>query len=81
MADYAGADFLRFDEMLSDEECAARDTVREFVSKEFLPILQQHIRQDGSFPLELVPKLGELVRGGETAAPPPAPSATLPGPQ
>ena len=60
MANYAGADFLRFDEMLSDEECAARDTVREFVSREFLPLLQQHIRQDGSFPMELVPKLAEL---------------------
>jgi glutaryl-CoA dehydrogenase len=60
VANYAGADFLRFDEMLSDEECVARDTVREFVSREFLPLLQQHIRQDGSFPMELVPKLAEL---------------------
>jgi glutaryl-CoA dehydrogenase len=60
LADFAGVDFLHFDEMLSDEERIARDTIRRFVSNEFLPLLQQHIRQDGSFPMELVPKLGEL---------------------
>jgi glutaryl-CoA dehydrogenase len=60
MADYTGVDFLRFDEMLDDEECVARDSVREFVSKEFLPLLQEHIRKDGSFPMQLVPMMGEL---------------------
>ncbi len=60
MADFTAADFLRIDEILSDEELMARDSVREFVSKEFLPVLQHHIRQDGSFPMELVPQLGEL---------------------
>jgi glutaryl-CoA dehydrogenase len=60
MADYTGVDFLRFDELLDDEECVARDSVREFVSKEFLPLLQEHIRQDGSFPMQLVPMMGEL---------------------
>jgi glutaryl-CoA dehydrogenase len=60
MADYTGVDFLRFDEMLDDEECVARDSVREFVSKEFLPLLQEHIRKDGSFPMQLVPVMGEL---------------------
>jgi len=60
MADYTGVDFLRFDELLDDEECVARDSVREFVSKEFLPLLQEHIRKDGSFPMQLVPMMGEL---------------------
>ncbi|MBW2694614.1 MAG: acyl-CoA dehydrogenase family protein [Deltaproteobacteria bacterium] len=60
MADFTGVDFLRFDEMLDDEECVARDSVREFVSKEFLPLLQEHIRKDGSFPMQLVPMMGEL---------------------
>ena len=60
MADYTGVDFLRFDELLEDEECVARDSVREFVSKEFLPLLQEHIRKDGSFPMQLVPMMGEL---------------------
>ena len=60
MADYTSVDFLRIDELLSDEERVARDSVREFVSKEFLPLLQEHIRQDGSFPMQLVPLMGEL---------------------
>ncbi len=60
MADFSGVDFLRLDELLSDEERMARDTVREFVSREFLPVIQEHIRKDGSFPMELVPKMGEL---------------------
>ena len=60
MADYTSVDFLRIDELLSDEERLARDSVREFVSKEFLPLLQEHIRQDGSFPMQLVPLMGEL---------------------
>ena len=41
MADYTSADFLRLDETLSDEELVARDAVREFVSKEFLPLLRR----------------------------------------
>jgi glutaryl-CoA dehydrogenase len=60
MADYQDVDFLRLDELLSDEERMARDSVREFVSREFLPLIQEHIRRDGSFPMELVPRIGEL---------------------
>jgi len=60
VASFTGVDFLRLDELLSDEERLARDTVREFVSNEFLPKIQQHIRQDGSFPMELLPQLAEL---------------------
>jgi len=60
VADFAGVDFLRLDDLLSDEERITRDTVREFVSREFLPLIQEHIRKDGSFPMELVPRMGEL---------------------
>jgi len=60
VADYISVDFLRLDELLSDEELAARSSVREFVSKEFLPLLQEHVRQDGSFPMQLVPTMGAL---------------------
>ncbi|MCH7709072.1 MAG: acyl-CoA dehydrogenase family protein, partial [Myxococcales bacterium] len=60
MSDFNGVDFLRLDELLTDEERLARDTVREFVSKEFLPLIQEHVRKDGSFPMELVPALAEL---------------------
>jgi glutaryl-CoA dehydrogenase len=60
VADFQGVDFLHLDELLSDEERLARESVRGFVSKEFLPRIQQHVRQDGSFPMELVPRLAEL---------------------
>jgi len=60
VADFQGVDFLHLDELLGEEERLARDSVRSFVSKEFLPQLQQHVRQDGSFPLELVPRIAEL---------------------
>jgi len=57
---FEGVDFLRLDELLSEEERLARDSVREFVSREFLPRIQEHIRRDGSFPMELVPRMAEL---------------------
>jgi glutaryl-CoA dehydrogenase len=61
LADYTGVDFLRLDDtQLSDEEQVVRDSIRDWVSKEFLPRLQDHIRQDGSFPMELVPQIAEL---------------------
>jgi glutaryl-CoA dehydrogenase len=60
MSDFQGVDFLRLDELLSDEERMARDAVREFVTREFMPRVQQHVRQDGSFPMELVPRMAEL---------------------
>jgi len=57
---FEGVDFLRLDELYSDEERLARDSVREFVSREFLPRIQEHVRRDGSFPMELVPRMAEL---------------------
>jgi len=60
MPPFTGADFLRLDEVFSDEERLARDTVREFVTKEFLPRIQEHVRRDGSFPMELVAPMAEL---------------------
>ncbi len=60
MPEFRGLDFLHLDDQLSDEERLARDTVREFVDREFLPLVQEHVRQDGSFPMELVPTIAEL---------------------
>ena len=60
MADFTGLDFLRLDEEFTSEERMARDAVRDFVSKEFLPVIQEHVRKDGSFPMELVPRMAEL---------------------
>jgi glutaryl-CoA dehydrogenase len=60
VADFHGVDFLRLEDLLTEEEVLARDTVRDFVSREFLPIVREHVRQDGSFPMPLVPRLAEL---------------------
>ena len=57
---FEALDFYRIEDSLAAEERIARDTVREFVDKEFLPVVVKHVRQDGSFPMELVPKLAEL---------------------
>ena len=54
-------DFLQLDEtQFDDEDRLVRDSIQEWVAKEFLPRIQEHVRQDGSFPMELVPKLAEL---------------------
>ncbi|MCP4003421.1 MAG: acyl-CoA dehydrogenase [bacterium] len=53
-------DFYLIEDELEDEERIVRNTVRDFVEKEFLPVVVQHVRQDGSFPMELVPKMAEL---------------------
>ena len=61
MADFSSPDFLRLDEtQFSDEEITVRESVREWVSKEFLPRVQEHVRQDGSFPMELAESMAEL---------------------
>ncbi len=50
--------------MLSDEEKQVRDTVREFVDREVIPVAADHWDR-GEFPFELLPGLGELgVMGG-----------------
>ena len=57
---FEALDFYRIEDELSSEERIVRDTIREFVDKEFLPCIVEHVRQDGSFPMHLVPKMGEL---------------------
>ncbi len=52
-------DLLLMDELLSDEEKAARDTVARFVDQEVLPIIGQHFRE-GTFPAHLIPGLAEM---------------------
>jgi glutaryl-CoA dehydrogenase len=60
VASFDSPDFLRLDDLLAEEERLARDTVRDFVSKDFLPLVQEYVRQDGAFPMQLVPRMAEL---------------------
>src|ERR1700674_1365291 len=59
MPAFAGVDFLDFDSLLNDEELMARKTARQFVDDQVLPIIEKHNRE-ATFPLHLVPQLGEL---------------------
>jgi glutaryl-CoA dehydrogenase len=59
MATFPGVDFLDFDSLLNDEERLVRQTARQFVDNEVLPIIEKHNRE-ATFPMHLVPMLGEL---------------------
>src|SRR5256714_5086230 len=59
MAGFAGVDFIDFDSQLNDEEKLVRQTARQFVENEIIPIIEKHSRE-GTFPRHLVPQLGEL---------------------
>ena len=59
MAGYSGVDFIDFDSQLNDEEKLVRQTARQFVENEIIPIIEKHSRE-GTFPKHLVPQLGEL---------------------
>jgi glutaryl-CoA dehydrogenase len=65
MEKFRGVDYYGLEALLSDEERMVRDAVREWVETEFLPRIGAHHRA-GTFPLELVPGLGELGVFGAT---------------
>ncbi|MEL6545013.1 MAG: acyl-CoA dehydrogenase family protein, partial [Myxococcota bacterium] len=50
---------ISIDAQLSDDERAARDTVRSWVSDRFSPVVTEHHRQ-GTFPEELIPEIADL---------------------
>src|SRR5579862_1800886 len=59
MPGFPGVDFLDFDSLLSDEEKLVRQTARQFVDDQILPIIEKHNRE-ATFPMDLVPTIGEL---------------------
>jgi glutaryl-CoA dehydrogenase len=59
MKQFKGTDFYVLDDLLSEEERLTRQSVREFVDKEFMPKVQQSFR-NASFPMEIIPGLGKL---------------------
>ena len=54
-----GPDFYNISDLLSDEELLIQQTAFDFVKAEFMPLIKEHY-ENGTFPLELVSKLGEL---------------------
>lgn len=59
MARSGDVDYYQIEELLTEEERMVRDVARRFVDDEFLPRVQTCFRE-GSFPMELVPRLGQL---------------------
>ncbi len=62
---FEGADYFDVESLLSEEEVLIRNSVREFVSKEIIPIIETHYN-NGTFPIDLVPKMAELGLLGTT---------------
>jgi glutaryl-CoA dehydrogenase len=56
---FEGLDFYALDDELAEDERLTRDSVRRFVEAEIIPIISRHF-QAGTFPMELIPKFGEL---------------------
>jgi len=54
-----GPDFYNITELLTEEEIMIQRTAFEFVQTEFMPLVNKHYEK-ATFPLELVPKLGEM---------------------
>jgi glutaryl-CoA dehydrogenase len=56
---FHGVDFIGFDALLNDDERMARDTARQFVEDNLVPIIEQ-CNRDGRFPRELIQPMGAL---------------------
>ncbi len=61
-------DYYNLDELFSEEERLVRETVRDFVDKEVIPIIEKHYRE-GTFPVHLIPRMAELGLFGITLSP------------
>src|SRR5690349_25031749 len=59
MEKFRGVDYYAIEGLLSEDERMIRDAVRDWVEAEFVPIVAEHHRA-GTFPVALIPKLGEL---------------------
>lgn len=62
---YIGPDFYQITDLLTEEELAIQKTTHDFVQNEFMPIIQEHFRE-GTFPLSIIPRLGEIGVFGPT---------------
>src|ERR1700690_2959925 len=56
---FKGVDFIGFDKLLDDDERLARDTARQFIEDNLIPIIEE-CNREGRFPRELVPQMGQL---------------------
>jgi glutaryl-CoA dehydrogenase len=59
MASYKGIDYFDVDTLLTEEERMVRDTMREWVDDNLLPIIEEAYIER-TFPREIIPQLAEL---------------------
>ena len=59
MVKFGGVDFIDFDSQLNDEEKLVRQTAREFVENEVIPVIVKH-SWEATFLMHLISQLGEL---------------------
>lgn len=64
-SNYKHPDYYLLDDIFTEEEKAIRDTVRDFVNNEVIPVIEKY-NQDMKFPMHLIPKMGELGLFGPT---------------
>ena len=48
---FKGVDFYKLDDLFTEEERMARDTVRDWIDAEFMPVIEEHYR-NGTFPMD-----------------------------
>lgn len=65
MAKYIGVDYFDIESLYSEDEKMVRDSVRDFVDEEVLPIIEKHNRES-TFPTHLIPKMAEMGLFGPT---------------
>lgn len=59
MSNFRGVDYLHIDSLLSDDEKLVRQTARQFVDEQVMPVIKS-CYNEGRFPANLVPQMGEL---------------------
>jgi glutaryl-CoA dehydrogenase len=59
MSTFQHPDYYLLDDLLSEEEKLVRQTVRDFVDNEVLPIIE-HSAREGVFPMHLVKKMADI---------------------
>ncbi len=65
MVRFQGVDYYNVDSLLAEDEILVRNTVREFVDDNVIPIIEKHNRA-GTFPMDLVEKMAKLGLFGAT---------------
>ncbi|MFZ2491270.1 MAG: acyl-CoA dehydrogenase family protein [Thermoanaerobaculia bacterium] len=65
MPSFPGVDYMEIDSLFTEEELMVRQTVRDFVDAEIIPIIEEANRHE-KFPHHLLPKMAELGLFGAT---------------